>query len=186
MTAANTEVCSKVQKPRITTLQLFFGYCESERMAGVVIARVGTKGFKTAKGALRCFIRDCKRIIQVQSQPAQSTKSCCTKSKAKDDARYCPKCGSYLKGEPKEPDLEEIAEWARDLDSTIDGVGFEIEEALKSHGWEIGMSRAGDWVVVHGMDYLIKGEYPSCWSVMRMTVGKTRHITNQKSEDFSF
>ncbi len=173
---------TKAESPRITTLQLFFGYCESERMAGLVIARVGTKGFKTAHGALRSFLRDCRTIIQDNGKCAP--RACCIKAQG-EECTFCPKCGTRLGETENEVDEEDLAEFVQELDADIDGVGSETMEALEIRGWKIGDSRAGDWLVVHGMDYLIKGEYSSCWSVLRMTVGKARHITNRKSEDFS-
>lgn len=162
----------RVERPRITTLQLFFGYCESQRMAGVVIAREGTKGFKTARGALRCFLRDCKSVIQKQSD--ESTKPCCVK--AMGTSTYCPKCGKRLKTEPEEVDADTLAEWVQELDSDLDGIGSETLDALADRGWVVGSSKAGDRVEVHGMDYLIRGEYKDCWSVERRQVGEPRYI----------
>ena len=163
------------EKPRIRTIQFFLGYCESERVAGVTVSREKSKGFKTARGAILQFLRDCKEILQ---KGKTITKDCCTRSKKRKET-YCSKCGTYLNGSPSVED-DDLIEFIRTLDGDLDEIGMETIDSLETMGWSLGGIREGDWAVVRGMDYLIRGEYPSCYSISRMTVQNYRMLKNGK------
>lgn len=166
-------------RPNITTLQLFLGYCESERVSGILVARIRSKGFKTARGALRAFLRDCKAILL---ETESTVPICC--QRADSNATYCPKCGSRLKKEVKITE-DDLVDFLSELDGDLDGVGSEIIDALEEKGWSLGDYREGDWVSVKGMDYLTLGESPSTYFVHRFTVSNHKHIRGKNSKYFT-
>jgi len=166
-------------RPNITTLQLFLGYCESERVSGILVARIRSKGFKTARGALRAFLRDCKAILL---EMESDIPICCQKADTK--SIYCPKCGSRLKKEVKITE-DDVVDFLTELDGDLDNIGSEVIDSLERKGWSLGGYREGDWVSVKGIDYLTLGESSSTYFVNRFTVSNHRYIVGKNSKPFT-
>lgn len=163
-------------RPKITTLQLFFGYAEAERMAGVVLAR-RTKGFTTASAALKRFFLDCKGILVEQRKT--TPKVCCQKaSESKRPPTYCPTCGGNVQRaiQGYTPSQEDVVEFVLELDGTNDSVGGDVWESLRSRGWDLGVQKSGDMLTVLRTEALLRGDpYDNC-HVSRRTVGKGTQI----------
>lgn len=138
-----------MEKLKIRSLCLNYGYCEGERAASLFVYWKGQKPFDDPRTAIYSFIEQCK--AQCTDKPRELDACCLDTLKVNEKASYCMKCGetvSYFPSKKLEVDLSDY--FRRLLEMDIDSFGDAAYPCEEYGGYDDGDCRIGSWSFFQG------------------------------------
>lgn len=158
-----------MEKLKIRSLCLNYGYCESERAASLFVYWKGQKPFDDPRAAINSFIDQCK--AQCTKKPRDPDKCCKATLALNPEAQYCMSCGECVKSYPSRKADVDMSDYLRRLlEMDIDSFGDAAYPCEKYGGYDDGDCRIGSWSFFQGFpagfDIVVVNYIDLCFSAV--------------------